>query len=54
MPSCCRRMQTVAMEAGTGAADESGVGKKSIAHRDFATVCCYLQVLGLAGGKRTG
>ena len=40
----------MAMEAGKGAANESGVGKKSIAHRDFAAICCYLQVSGLGGG----
>ena len=46
------REQTVAMEAGKDAANESGVSKKSIAHRDFAAVCCYLQVFGLGGRRR--
>ena len=40
----------MAREAGKAAANESGVSKKSIAHRDFAAVCCYLQIFGLGGG----
>ena len=40
------------MEARKGAANESGVSKKSIAHRDFAAICCYLQVLGLGARLR--
>ena len=33
------------MEAGKDAVNVSGVSKKSIAHRDFAAFCCYLQIL---------
>ncbi len=42
----------MAMGAGKDAADESGVSKKSIAHREFAAICCYLQILGLGGRRR--
>ena len=43
----------MAVEAGKGAADESGVGNKTIVHRDFAAVCRYLQV-SRPPGRETG
>ena len=46
--------QTVAVEARKDAADESGVSRKSIAHRDFAALCCYLQILTPVGRKPGG
>jgi hypothetical protein len=54
MPSFCRRLQTVAMEAGKGVANESSVRNKTIAHRDFAAICCYLQVLRPLGREASG